>query len=268
MKESDIVKLIKAGHTDENIKNAFLREGRQMGAFCKKGAARKRAPLNRVCQNMKADILNGIEAAGFSLSHDGTTELAPRRSDTYRGQWEDTQLTLIWHRVANRPYDSRFSLRLAMGNGDVWYLCETGNHIGNMCVNFIKRWREWQMQRTTIGQDIRKIRKRLEVGISTLDAILHKLFEENKLTYAIREEGKDRYLLVKLRYRRRIEIKLRPDMNMALLSALAELITTVRAAMDMVGSVTINVRGYGNNIDWKQSEAPSVGENEETEDEA
>lgn len=268
MTESDIVKLIKAGRTDDAIKQLFLQEGQRMGGFYKKGAPYKQAPLNRMHQVMKVPILDGIEAAGFTLAHDVTTELAPHRSDTYRGVCEDTQLTLIWHRVANQPHNSSFSLRLIMGNGDIWYWSDPGEDIGNRVVAFIKRWRKWQRQRHTIEQDIRKARKKLDVGSSAIDAILHKLLEENKLTYAIREEGKDRYLLVKLRYHRRIEIKLKPDMNMALLATLAELIATVRSAMDKVGSVTINVRGYGNNIDWKQSEAPAAKEGKGTEEEA
>ncbi len=261
MKESDIRRYIKNGWTDEQIRYAFRKEGERTEHFTKKGknvpCSPTQAPRHTVGQDKKESILNGVKAAGFTLTHDEVREHGPQRADIYHGTGKGCALSLIWHRHATKRRESAFSLRIVMPDTAVWYLTYfdlfNGN-INKVLTGFIRHWHNWHQQHETIEQQIQKVRKKLEIGASTLEAVLHEFKSRSGLTYDLRRQEHDSILRIKLRYRRCIEIKLRPGMNMALLSAITEMIAELSAVLDKVGSLNLTVKNYGNNMEWKQAE--------------
>ncbi len=123
----------------------------------------------------------------------------------------------------------------------------------------ISRWPKFAAEWKGIEEHIPKLMKRLDVGESTIDAVIKALLQGHDWTYNVFKQNRDTYLRIKMTHHRCIEIKLLPTMNMAKLATLATMIDSVTKALATVGSVNLTVRNYGNDIDWQNTENSNRG---------
>ena len=126
-------------------------------------------------------------------------------------------------------------------------------------VAIISRWPKFAAEWKGIEERIPKLMKRLDVGESTIDAVIKALLQGRDWTYNVFKKNRDTYLRIKMTHHRCIEIKLLPTMNMAKLATLATMIDSVTEALATVGSVNLTVRNYGNDIDWQNTENSNRG---------
>lgn len=107
---------------------------------------------------------------------------------------------------------------------------------------------EWQKR----NADILKLRKRLNVGASTIESVLPVILEELGYPYYIEYQSGDTYLYVKLPYHRCLCIRLKPEMDMTKLMELVENTKAIYEALKKMGNIYLKVRNYGNDIKWNK----------------
>ena len=103
-----------------------------------------------------------------------------------------------------------------------------------------------------MNADILKLRKRLNVGASTIESVLPVILEELGYPYYTEYQSGDTYLYVKLPYHRCLCIKLKPEMDMTKLMELVENTKAIDEALKKMGNIYLKVRNYGNDIKWNK----------------
>ena len=73
---------------------------------------------------------------------------------------------------------------------------------------------QWDDEWQKMNSDILKLRKRIDVGASTIESVLPGILEQLGYPYYTERVSGDTWLYVKLHYHRCIGIKLRPEMDM------------------------------------------------------
>ena len=111
---------------------------------------------------------------------------------------------------------------------------------------------QWNAEWQKMNADILKLRKRLNVGASTIESVLPVILEELGYPYYTEYQSGDTYLYVKLPYHRCLCIKLKPEMDMTKLMELAENIKAIDEALKKMGNIYLKVRNYGNDIKWNK----------------
>lgn len=107
---------------------------------------------------------------------------------------------------------------------------------------------EWQKKNT----DILKLRKRINVGASTIESVLPAILEGLDYPYYTERVSGDTWLYVKLSYHRCLNIKLKPEMDMSMLMDIADNIRSVDEALRKMGNTYLKVKNYGNDIKWNK----------------
>ena len=111
---------------------------------------------------------------------------------------------------------------------------------------------QWNAEWQKMNADILKLRKRLNVGASTIESVLPVILEELGYPYYIEYQSGDTYLYVKLPYHRCLCIKLKPEMDMTKLMELVENTKAIDEALKKMGNIYLKVRNYGNDIKWNK----------------
>ena len=103
--------------------------------------------------------------------------------------------------------------------------------------------------------DLDKIRKHMEVGEKTMEAIARNILAQCAFPYCMQKKGKDLYIWLKLPYHRCIQLKLPPQMDPIRLKGILEHIAQVNEVFQAIGSVNLTVKNYGNDIVWENPPA-------------
>ena len=103
--------------------------------------------------------------------------------------------------------------------------------------------------------DLDKIRKHMEVGEKTMEAIARNILAQCAFPYCMQKKGKDLYIWLKLPYHRCIQLKLPPQMDPIRLKGILEHIAQVNEVFQAIGSVNLTVKSYGNDIVWENPPA-------------
>lgn len=103
--------------------------------------------------------------------------------------------------------------------------------------------------------DLDKIRKHMEVGERTMEAIARNILAQCAFPYCMQKKGKDLYIWLKLPYHRCIQLKLPPRMDPIRLKDILEHIAQVNEAFQAIGSVNLTVKNHGNDIVWENPPA-------------
>ena len=111
---------------------------------------------------------------------------------------------------------------------------------------------QWNAEWQKMNADILKLRKRLNVGASTIESVLPVILEELGYPYYIEYLSGDTYLYVKLPYHRCLCIKLKPEMDMTKLMELVENTKAIDEALKKMGNIYLKVKNYGNDIKWNK----------------
>ena len=99
--------------------------------------------------------------------------------------------------------------------------------------------------------DLDKIRKHMEVGEKTMEAIARNILAQCAFPYCMQKKGKDLHIWLKLPYHRCIQLKLPPQMDPIRLKGILEHIAQVNEVFQAIGSVNLTVKSYGNDIVWE-----------------
>lgn len=103
--------------------------------------------------------------------------------------------------------------------------------------------------------DLDKIRKHMEVGEKTMEAIARNILAQCAFPYCMQKKGKDLHIWLKLPYHRCIQLKLPPQMDPIRLKGILEHIAQVNEVFQAIGSVNLTVKSYGNDIVWENPPA-------------
>ena len=103
--------------------------------------------------------------------------------------------------------------------------------------------------------DLDKIRKHMEVGEKTMEAIARNILAQCAFPYCKQKKGKDLHIWLKLPYHRCIQLKLPPQMDPIRLKGILEHIAQVNEVFQAIGSVNLTVKSYGNDIVWENPPA-------------
>ncbi len=103
--------------------------------------------------------------------------------------------------------------------------------------------------------DLDKIRKHMEVGEKTMEAIARNILAQCAFPYCMQKKGKDLHIWLKLPYHRCIQLKLPPQMDPIRLKGILEHIAQVNEVFQAIGSVNLTVKNYGNDIVWENPPA-------------
>lgn len=111
---------------------------------------------------------------------------------------------------------------------------------------------QWNAEWLKMNTEILKLRKRINIGSSTIESVLPKILEGLDYPYYTERVAGDIWLYIKLSYHRSISIKLRPEMDMTILTDIADKIRAVDEALREMGNIYLKVKNYGNNIKWRK----------------
>ena len=111
---------------------------------------------------------------------------------------------------------------------------------------------QWNAEWQKMDSDILKLRKRINIGASTIESVLPGILGQLGYPYYTERISGDTWLYVKLRYHRCIGIKLRPEMDMTMLADIADNIRALDEALGKMGNIYLKVRNYGNDIKWNK----------------
>ncbi len=98
--------------------------------------------------------------------------------------------------------------------------------------------------------ELQKYQKQINIGTTTIDAVLNTVMPPLGLTYYVEREGTDTILLVKLNYSRLIYFKLLPTMDMTALTDLATHIKMIQQAFDKIGKLNVKVLRTNRYVPW------------------
>ena len=111
---------------------------------------------------------------------------------------------------------------------------------------------QWNAEWLKMNTEILKLRKRIDIGSSTIESVLPKILEGLDYPYYTERVAGDIWLYIKLPYHRSISIKLRPEMDMTILTDIADKIRAVDEALREMGNIYLKVKNYGNDIKWRK----------------
>lgn len=256
MKEKDIIKLIKEGCSDDRIYHLFLLK--------RTGAVEPRYAYWKHQEDVLEDYVSAFSGLGYPIiCRQDNVEI-----EAWNGKRIDTTvkfdtgrpgltLTVTWScRPQNKRNQWLFTITLSDDNYKDIRLEFGYKHLDatRAISSVVSEWDDIQDGWSSILELTRKLRKKISVGNSTIDAILHHYLSMNPLPYSIVKEKGDTHLKLKLSYRRYIEFKLSPTMDMTKLTEIARMVNAVEEAMKSVGTINLTVRNYGNNIVWEEPE--------------
>ncbi len=256
MTEKEMMRLIKQGVPDHIIRSRARTHYDFSDDFHRNSHASQRVQENYAPQQ-KEPLLEGIHSAGFAdLEPTGSKVSGGRRSTKYAGHYAGFALEATWSESAATPSACSFALVLTSPRGEQWHLCRwkgNGTSLADALARFIRQREKIDREEQDIGLMLQKARKKLEIGHSTIKAVIHRLENTPGLSYNLCTEGADTFVRVKMKYRRCIIIKLRPDMNLAHIAGIMEMIARISEALDKAGPINLTVKNFSSNIKWKHS---------------
>lgn len=244
MDEATVIKYLKRGEHINTIRKELLKE------HCPGWNYKHRLPSGAQPETW----LSELERLGFQ-------EINVTKTDNKWCSYVET----TWF-LAKGEFKVEFKWDESQNKKELWYhirvltpledyitIGNPSKSLAEEITTIIKRWPMFAAEWKSIEERIPKLMKRIDVGESTIDAVIKALLQGHDWTYNVFKKNRDTYLRIKMTHHRCIEIKLLPTMNMAKLTTLTTMIDSVTEALTTVGSVNLTVKNYGNDIEWQNT---------------
>lgn len=253
MKNRSITKRLKQGEDISYIRKKFY-ETKLRGVcyICGYYNYRRctKAYFDEIVKNLSG--IDGLK--GRVISNDGS-----RGNNFLSGQefllGDQLKYSILLYRI--RGKSSMFYMSSILTLDDMeFYVSPAGYDSGGFGAKLLQIAAElpqWDAEWQKMNVDILKLRKRLNVGASTIESVLPVMLERLDYPYYnYTDTSGDTCLHVKLPYHRCLSIKLKPEMDMIKLTELAENIKEIDEALKKMGNIYLKVRNYGNDIKWNK----------------
>lgn len=253
MKNRSITKRLKQGEDISYIRKKFY-ETKLRGVCYISGYYNYRrctkAYFDEIVKNLSG--IDGLK--GRVISNDGS-----RGNNFLSGQefllGDQLKYSILLYRI--RGKSSMFYMSSILTLDDMeFYVSSAGYDSGGFGAKLLQIAAElpqWDAEWQKMNVDILKLRKRLNVGASTIESVLPVMLERLDYPYYnYTDTSGDTCLHVKLPYHRCLSIKLKPEMDMIKLTELAENIKAIDEALKKMGNIYLKVRNYGNDIKWNK----------------
>ncbi len=260
MTETSIIERIRRGHSDAQIKSAFMRQGERLDNFCHLNCYPRFFSSSQ--PHRRDELLQLLTLAGFSLTRTIDSRLRTRHSEVWAGTCKGFKADLKWDEILIPGGRYTYYLVVTTPDSTEWHLFSA--HEVTDLSRFMRLWTAWHEQSKTIDQQIGKLRKQFNIGQATIKAVVHNVVNNSQLTYSLREEKPDTWLHIRLRNHRCLTIEMRPEKDTASLARVPEVIEGVRKALDAVGAVNLTVKGGASELPWQRAEGTADGEQQPT----
>ena len=212
------------------------------------------------CRCLKADFgeivkkLSGIpDLHGRSIA-----DIDARGTNFISGQefllGDKLKYSILLYRISDNRPSFRMSSILTLDNMEFYVNPQShdSDSFGTKLLQIAAELPQWNAEWLKMNTEILKLRKRINIGSSTIESVLPKILEGLDYPYYTERVAGDTWLYIKLPYHRSIDIKLRPEMDMAILTDIADKIRAVDEALRKMGNIYLKVKNYGNDIKWRK----------------
>ena len=212
------------------------------------------------CRCVKADFveivkkLSGLpDLHGHSIADTGA-----RGANFISGQefllGDSLKYSILLYRIPGKRPSFRMSSFLTLDDMELYVSPQShdSDSFGEKLRQIAAELPQWNAEWQKMDSDILKLRKRINIGASTIESVLPGILGQLGYPYYTERISGDTWLYVKLRYHRCIGIKLRPEMDMTMLADIADNIRALDEALGKMGNIYLKVKNYGNDIKWRK----------------
>ena len=212
------------------------------------------------CRCLKADFgeivkkLSGIpDLHGRSIA-----DIDARGTNFISGQefflGNNLKYSILLYRISDKRSSFRMSSILTLDDMEFYVNPRSSNSgsFGAKLLQIAAELPQWNAEWLKMNTEILKLRKRINVGTATIESVLPGILEGLDYSYCTERVSGDTWLYVKLPYHRCLGIKLKPEMDMTILSDIADKIRAVDEALKKMGNIYLKVKNYGNDIQWNK----------------
>ena len=243
MTDDDIIKYLQQGHGINKIQYDLLKEYYPRFQKYNYNRIPYKTSLDKWLEDFRSIGFEVVETDSWDTNHGLTHQYVLERAGVrVEFNWEESKYPK--RKSYSVSYITPYDYTIGIGAPK-----ETLNED---IAAILEKWpaflEEWQ----SIEARIPKLQKQLEIGEATIDAVIKNLLRSRNCKYLLSKDAWTTTLIIKMRYGRYVEIKLKPTMNMAKLANFAEMIDTLSEALNTIGSIELVVRqNYRYHINWK-----------------
>lgn len=252
MKNKSIIKRLKQGEDISKIRIKFY-ETKLSGVFYVSGYYNYRRCLKADFEEIVKNLSVIPDLNILDISDDGS-----RGNNFLSGKEillaDQLKYNILLYRIPGKRSLFYMSSILNLDNME-FYISPTGydsDGFGVKLLQILTELPQWNAEWQKMYMDILKLRKRINVGASTIESVLPMILERLDYPYYTEHAFGDTWLYVKLPYHRCLCIKLKPEMDMPKLTELVENIKAIDEALKKMGNIYLKVRNYGNEIKWNK----------------
>ena len=212
------------------------------------------------CRCLKADFgeivkkLSGIpDLRGRSIA-----DIDARGTNFISGQefllGDKLKYSILLYRISDKRPSFRMSSILTLDDMEFYVNPQShdSNSFGTKLLQIAAELPQWNAEWLKMNTEILKLRKRINIGSSTIESVIPVILGQLGYPHYTERISGDTWLYVKLSYHRCVGIKLRPEMDMTILSDIADKIRAVDEALKKMGNIYLKVKNYGNDIKWNK----------------